>query len=305
MDTPFELEYTEDIFYSIGNNPSIKEIIESLQGWEAIIKQSRGVLCELTGCDISDIDVRVSRLEVGNLREKILIKLLFKNEENFNKFLEDFHDKFIGNGTVRNTIIWVAITAIVAASLLSAAKIMTPNNTSRFEANNNTIINIGAGEANISPDRIQALIDSSLTDKKVLAKNVIKILAPARNDENATLQIGSDNKIVTIPSDIIRQAPSEVVFEPDMYTREHRDVDLEIRALDLDNPLRGWAAVIPGLVDRRAKLILAQNISPENLRHKHIIRADVTITYQLTKSKSTPYKATEIFLNEIIIDDDE
>lgn len=52
MEAPYQLEFTENIYYSIGNNPSIKEIIESLQGWEAIIKQSKGVLAELTGSDI-------------------------------------------------------------------------------------------------------------------------------------------------------------------------------------------------------------------------------------------------------------
>ncbi|MDE9706060.1 hypothetical protein [Citrobacter portucalensis] len=46
MEAPYQLEFTENIYYSIGNNPSIKEIIESLQGWEAIIKQSKGVLAD-------------------------------------------------------------------------------------------------------------------------------------------------------------------------------------------------------------------------------------------------------------------
>ncbi|HHH1595529.1 TPA: hypothetical protein ACPZUF_004347 [Yersinia enterocolitica] len=300
MDTPYQLEFTENIYYSIGNSPSIKEIIESLQGWEAIIKQSKGVLAELTGSDIMNIEVRVQKLEIGSLKENIIIRLLFWDEGELNKFLDNTREKYIGDGKMRSAIVWTIIAGLVGTGMLQAVKLMAPNNTSHFEANNNTIINIGAGETNISPERIQSLINSSLTDKKVLAKNAVKIMAPARNDDNATLQIGSDNTSVTIPAETIKQTPTEVVFEPDTYTREHMDVDLEIRALDLDNPSKGWAAVIPGLVDRRVNLVLAPNIKPEDLSHKFRIRADVTITYKLTSAKSEPYKPKEIFLSKII-----
>ena len=112
--------------------------------------------------------------------------------------------------------------------------------------------------------------------------------------------IGSDNASVTIPSDLISKTPTEVSFEADTYTRDHYDVDLEIRALDLDNPTKGWAAVIPGLVDRRVKLVLAPGIKPEDLSHKFAFRADVTITYKLTSSKGEAYKPTEIFLSKLI-----
>ncbi|TQI79324.1 hypothetical protein FHU10_0602 [Serratia fonticola] len=300
MEAPYQLEFTENIYYSIGNNPSIKEIIESLQGWEAIIKQSKGVLAELTGSDILEMEVRVQKLEVGSLTEKLLIKLGFGTEENFDKFLEGAHKKFIGEGKMRSALVWTVIAGIFATGMYQAAKNMAPNSTSHFEANNNTIINIGAGETNISPERIQSLIDSTLVDKKVIAKSAVKVLAPARNDDNATLQVGSDNTSITIPSDLIKRTPTEVVFEPDIYTREHYDVDLEIRALDLDNPSKGWAAVIPGLVDRRVKLVLAPGIKPDDLSHKFAYRADVTITYKLTSTKGNAYKPTEIFLSKLI-----
>lgn len=300
MEAPYQLEFTENIYYSIGNNPSIKEIIESLQGWEAIIKQSKGVLAELTGSDILDIEVRVQKLEVGSLTEKILIKLGFGDEENFDKFLENAHERYIGEGKMRSALVWTVIAGVLATGMYLAVKNMAPNNASHFEANNNIIINIGAGETNISPERIQSVLNSTLVDKKTAAKGAVKILSPARNDENATLMIGNDNASVTIPSDLISKTPTEVSFEADTYTRDHYDVDLEIRALDLDNPTKGWAAVIPGLVDRRVKLVLAPGIKPEDLSHKFAFRADVTITYKLTSSKGEAYKPTEIFLSKLI-----
>lgn len=296
-----ELEFTEDIYYSIGNNPSIKEIIASLQGWEALIKQSRGVLSELTGSHVLDVDVRVSKLEVGSLKEKLLIRLFFANEEELDKFVDGVRTKYIGEGKVRNALLWAVVIALAGTAFLSLAKLMAPNTTSHFEANNNTIINIGAGQTEITPERIQAIIDSSVTDKKVLAKSAVKILSPARNDENATLVIGSGDVKYTIPAETIRKVPTDVEFPPDTYTRDHSDVDLEIRATDLDNPEK-WAAVIPGLVDRRVKLVLAPGINPDEIKRIYTARADVTITYKHTSSKSNPYQPSEIFLKSLITD---
>lgn len=126
-------------------------------------------------------------------------------------------------------------------------------------------------------------------------------MSPARNDENATLNIGSGDHVITIDSQTIRKTPTSVEFEPDTYTTEYKDVDLQIRALDRDNPKKGWAAVIPGLIDRRAELILSDEIKPEQLSHKFTYRADVEITYKL-KEKRNKYQPVKIFLVQLVSD---
>lgn len=90
----------------------------------------------------------------------------------------------IGNGKMRNALVGAVVIGLVGYGLVLATKAMAPSNTSHFEANNNTIINIGAGEANISPDRLQAIIESTVTNKKTLAKSSIKTLAPARQTKD-------------------------------------------------------------------------------------------------------------------------
>ncbi|PLY37332.1 hypothetical protein EO763_12460 [Pectobacterium odoriferum] len=298
MSQELSLSFTENIYYSTSEPVSIKEVIASLQGWEAIVKQSEGVLREITGSHILDISVHVQRLEAGSLYEDIVVKLLFGTQEEMDKFLESVHNK-IGNGKMRNTLITAVIAGLVGYGLLLASKAMNPAVAPHFEANNNTIINIGAGEANISPERLHSVIESTVTNKKSLAKNAVKTLVPARGDGNSTLQIGSDSTAIIIPSETIKQAPTEVSFDPETYTQDYLDTDVEIRALDLDNPERGWAAVIPGLVDRRIKLVLAPGINPQEFKGKFAIRADITITYRL-KSTDNKYQPVEIFLKDII-----
>lgn len=267
MSQELSLTFTENIYYSTKEPVSIKDVITSLQGWEAIAKQSEGVLQELTGANILDISVHVARLEAGSLYEDIVIKLLFGSQEEMDKFLAGAHAK-IGNGKMRNALVGAVVIGLVGYGLVLATKAMAPSNTSHFEANNNTIINIGAGEANISPDRLQAIIESTVTNKKTLAKSSIKTLAPARADEGSTMVIGTGGGTVTIPAETIKKAPTEVVFTPESYTQDHFDVDVEIRALDLDNPEKGWAAVIPGLIDRRVNMVLGPNVNPSDFAGK-------------------------------------
>ncbi|HAM7227923.1 TPA: hypothetical protein IB996_004885, partial [Escherichia coli] len=164
MSQELSLTFTENIYYSTKEPVSIKDVITSLQGWEAIAKQSEGVLQELTGANILDISVHVARLEAGSLYEDIVIKLLFGSQEEMDKFLAGAHAK-IGNGKMRNALVGAVVIGLVGYGLVLATKAMAPSNTSHFEANNNTIINIGAGEANISPDRLQAIIESTVTNK--------------------------------------------------------------------------------------------------------------------------------------------
>ena len=298
MSQELALTFTENIYYSTKDPVSIKDVITSLQGWEAIAKQSEGVLQELTGADILDISVHVARLQAGSLYEDIVIKLLFGSQEEMDKFLAKAHAK-VGDGTMRNVLVGAVIAGLVGYGLVLATKAMAPNNTSHFEANNNTIINIGAGEANISPDRLQAIIESTVTSKKTLAKNSIKTLAPARSDENAELTIGTGDGTVTIPAETIKKAPTEVTFTPETYTQDHFDVDVEVRALDLDNPEKGWAAVIPGLIDRRVNMVLGPNVKPSDFSGKFVVRADITVTYKL-KSNDKKYQPTEVFIKEIV-----
>lgn len=125
-------------------------------------------------------------------------------KKKWTSFFAGAHAK-IGNGKMRNALVGAVVIGLVGYGLVLATKAMAPSNTSHFEANNNTIINIGAGEANISPDRLQAIIESTVTNKKTLAKSSIKTLAPARADEGSTMVIGTGGGTVTIPAETIKK----------------------------------------------------------------------------------------------------
>lgn len=131
--------------------------------------------------------------------QDLAIKLIFGSQGELDKFLAKGHS-YIGDGAMRNCIVFAVIATMLSYGLVILSKTMNPSVTPHFEANNNTIINIGAGEANISPQGLQSIIEKSISDKKNLAKSAIRIVSAARSDENASLKIGDENSSVTIPS---------------------------------------------------------------------------------------------------------
>ncbi|WP_049780147.1 hypothetical protein [Aromatoleum aromaticum] len=68
--------------------------------------------------------------------------------------------------------------------------------------------------------------------------------------------------------------------EPDETSERLLDVDLQIRATNLDHPTRGWAALIPGRVDRRVRMELDDGVSPRDVAGRFQVRADVTVHYK-------------------------
>ncbi|WP_447722841.1 hypothetical protein [Edwardsiella tarda] len=298
MSTVLELSFKENFYYSTENPVSVKEIIKSLQGWEAIVKQSRDVFAKLTDCEIDGVELEVELLRAGSLYEDVVIKILFGSQEKMDEFVNKCHAK-IGDGAMRNALVFAVVTGLVGYGLYLASTAMNANSTPHFEANNNIIINIGAGEANLTPDGLKSVIETSVKNKKALAEGAIKAIAPARNDDNASLRIGHGKQVVVIPQETIRQAPTSVTMEPLTKSTNYPDVDIQIRALDLDTPSKGWAAVVPGIIDRRVKLILDPSLSPDTLSGKMSFRGDITVTYSLS-SKDNEYHPTEIMLRSVI-----
>src|SRR5690606_25906764 len=122
----------------------------------------------------------VEKIEAGSLLEKVGVKLFFKTEADFDAFL----DRIRENGALRNSIVAVAFGALVTYGILSATGAMNSPST-QITANNNVVINIGAGEVKMTPEAFQAVVAAAVGDKKSTAANAVKFLTPARNDSDS------------------------------------------------------------------------------------------------------------------------
>lgn len=275
----FVFETTHRIYYSTAQAVPVGEIAKSLLALEKIIASSEQVFEGITAVDIDKIEVLISKLESGSLLEDIVIKFFFKDQAGLDAFVAKVRSKTLENGMVGKSLVVGAVLAtVVGTGAYYAASQAKGSGQTTITANNNVIINIGAGEVGMTPEAFKAVVETAIKDKKSLAENTVQFFKPARADQKASITF-DDNDSVRFSPTVIAATPIAVKLEKPEYTKDYSDVDLQVRATDLDNLKRGWAGVIPDLIDRRIPLKLAENVKPADL-NRFQVRADVTVFYK-------------------------
>lgn len=292
---------SEHQFYWSNENPvPIGEIAESLLALERIVKICPKALSELTKIDIGDVEIFVDAIESGSLLEKVIIKILFKDEATLDAFLDKIGDGVRQNGMTRYIAITALVAAIVGYGAWLAAKVGNPAGQTTITGNTTTIINLGAGQVDLTPEAFRAIVESAVSDKKELAQSAVTLFKPARADAKASLVIDG-MKEASFPPEVIKATPRKVTIEKQAKVEHLSDVDLQIRAMDLDNTNRGWAAIIPGKIDRRVRLKLDPNIRTSEVADAFSVRADVSVYFKLDKAGNT-LVPDYILLREVIKD---
>ncbi|MBO4121095.1 hypothetical protein J5T34_10200 [Cupriavidus gilardii] len=272
--TEFVYTATHRLYYNTKNPVPIADVIEGLQGLENILSELPRVLGGVTKVPIKRSEIFVERIESGSLLEEVVVKLFFKDQAGLDQFLERIHEK----PTVKNLLIGAVIGGIALYGVtlaVNALKTPAPN----IQANNNTIINIGATEANMTPEQLAEIIAGAVSDKKELAKSAVKLLKPARNDPDASLRLDDSDVLVVTPA-AIREAPKKVEIDKQRKLEELHGVEVQIRATDLDSKKTGWAGMIDGKT-KRVKIELDPVVNEADIYGRKIIVADVTLVYKL------------------------
>lgn len=279
----FVFSSTHEFYWSNRQPVPIAEVAETLLALDRIVRMCPAVLEGITQLDIRGVDVYVDTIQSGSLLEKVFIKLVFKDEETFDAFLDKVGEKIRHPGMSRNALIAAVIAALVGYGAWLAAKVSNPQGQTTITANNNTIINVGAGQVDLTPEAFRAIVEAAISDKKELAKNTVKLFKPARADGQAGIIIDGNNDLSFSPA-VIAATPKVADVEKQAHVEELKDINLEIRATDLDSVNSGWAGLIPHKIDRRVKLKLDPRIKPSEIADKFSIRADVAVFYKLDKT---------------------
>lgn len=267
------------VYYSTRTPVPIGEVVEALQGLERLLHSLPRALEKVTAVHIADAKIFVERVESGSLLEKVMIKLFFKSEQELEDFLDRIRANLDGKPMLKNALITAVVAGLAAYGILLAAKALqqpTPNIT----ANNNVIINIGAGEVNMSPEEFRAIVETAVKDKKDHAKAAVKFVKPARGDGNASITFDG-NEAFDIEPRAIAETPAAVHLDPIRRVEELKQATVLIRAGDMDKAQSGWAGAVQGVTER-LPIELDPTVSPVQLfgRQNRQVVADVAITYQ-------------------------
>lgn len=295
-----QLSFEHVIYYGTTTPPTIKDVIESLKGMDLL---ANGFLAsaysKVLGTEVLTVETLVEGFEEGSLWQKFLLVLTFGDEQKMEAAAARIRDTAVkayqklpgGNYPVlKGAFVSGVVGALVLTGAVIAINAVTketqqPAPTIHLE--NSPIIIIGAESYQMTPQAFAEMIDAVAgRDKKKLAESAVKIIAPAtRETGGSPLHIGG-TEMPAMDTEIVTQTPSAFSMEQDEYTQEFNDVDLEIRATDRDKNTSGWGGVIPNIVNRRVKLILADDIDLNRLSKHANIRANVVVHFRYVPSRN-------------------
>lgn len=301
-----EITINQQLYYSNKELVPIRDVAESLLALEAIIRQSPDVLeAMFPGTKIISVSVFINELKSDSIWEDLIIKFVFGDQKKFDEMISGLREKVGMENIMQNPQLLSAILLVMiltgGAYYLGKDKSAQQEQKTTIEANNNVIINIGAGMLQIEADEFKAIIEGALKDKDKLAKNAAKIVNPAKRDPNASIKF-NDNTQLSISPETVKAMPSHIIEpEEEEFIEDFESIEIEVRATDLDSTKRGWAAVVPELSKRRVKLQLDPTVDPEELAELRNITGKATIIFGHDKEFNKIPKL--IFLREVLNDE--
>lgn len=265
---------THTLYYTTEKPVPIPDVIASLQALNELLKDVPKLVGALTGTTIEGAEFYIDELASGSLLERITVRFLFKDDAG----LDAFVDKLRDNGVIRTTIIAAAIGMLVMQGIqLARGSDPAPNVT----VSNNTIINIGADAVGKQPGEVEAIVRAVVADKqRATAENAVKLLAPARSDASSKLVInGEEAQPLEISAEAIRETPTRVERVVNERIEERNNVQVHLRAMDLDKADKGWAGRLEGM-EQRLPIELDPALDKNALFGKTSVQADIYLIHK-------------------------
>lgn len=277
-------ELTDEVKFNITEPIQVRDIVKSLEALEKIVKQSTKTFSKLGGSEVVDVKLYIKTIEKGSLIEKIIVKLIFKNEENLNKFLENTHDwcvKQCKEHPVRSSLVGLVVGGMIAYGFYNLG---SGSSSITISGNYNTVITAGASQLNITPAEFKAAIEENKDHKKTLTRNAVDFVQPAKT-ENGDVSIvfgdrANPEQQLEIPANVIASVPKKV--EPTKAEEKSTEMDnvtLNIRSLNRDDYNSGWTGYIDGSFTKRVPIEIPIGTDLTLLSSKESFKADVTLFY--------------------------
>jgi len=287
-----EVVVSQQLYYSNKEWVPIGEIADSLLALESLIKSSPEVIEKIfPGIIVQQVDVFINELKSDSIYEDLVVKFIFGSQENFDEQISKVRKK-IGMEFLDKhpNVLGAIIGAMILGGGISIYDSMQDKEPQRatIEANNNTIINIGAGEIEFEAGELKAIIQGAIKNNPSISEAAIKVIKPARRDPDAQIII-NQNDALTIKPESIKAMPLEKPEQEEIeLIEDFAQLELEIRATDLDSTKRGWAAVPTELTNKRVRLQFDPTINPEELLEQRKIIGSATVIFSQKGDKKTP-----------------
>jgi hypothetical protein len=279
-----ELTTGQSIYYSNKGHLPIEDVAASLLALKAILEVTPDVLERIApGLNIQKVHIHLSEIRTGSLWEDVVVKFIWGSQEKLTEHMAELRENCHMEQIMENKKLLGCI--VLALILGGGLYLLTKNKASdeqkaSIQANQNIIINIGSEMAGLSAEQFKAIIDGAIARNDQVPKEAVKIVRPAKREDGASITMNGEPS-TAIDSKAIRSMPSATPDDESVeIVEDFPHVEIQIRAIDLDSTKRGWAAVIPSVNNRRAKMHLDPHIKVSDLLGKTSVTGDVTVIFK-------------------------
>lgn len=273
------LSFDHSIYYTNHELIPAHEVAEALLALDRMVHRAPQALrALLPGTSTVKMELFVKRLQSGSLTEDVTIKLLFGSKRQMDRTLKRFREKYGINLTSKSGVIrTILFTLIILGGAYAGHRALMAAAKPTVEISHNTIINIGAEELHLTADELVKIIAAAVPNKSQLAHDAVSVVKPAKREGQAEIRIDGNQSELKISAEEVANFPAEVHTDKTEESEQREHVEIHLRANDLDNTERGWAAVVPTVTARRLRLELAPAINADDLFGKKEIRGTVEI----------------------------
>ncbi len=278
-----DIRVPHQIIYETEDAVPIGDVIESLMGTERAAKQIGGLLeGVVSGLSVSGVEVSVRSItQESPLREMFFIALAVTFQKDLETEVPEIIEKLIGAPVPDqyDTIVTLCVLIVLFYGADYAyRKFFDATSSKHIKRQLNGLIGDLARDTGKSESDIRQVLEEKYTGVRLrtIAKAAGQFLLPSKRARNAPITVGKR----TIDRDTIAEMPggdiSEVV-EPDSASEVFQDVLLEVHAQDMDRANQGWAATIPGVLDKRLRMQILPPVTPEDIYTRENVRGDVVL----------------------------
>lgn len=281
-----EISLPMPFFFDRKTTPSLQEVVDSLQGFDAIAKRFPKILSALLEAPIKSVTVDVNKIEIGSLYDDLVVKFGFGGQEQTDLFMKEMHEKFMNHKAVPFFLFF----ALLIAGGIIACKVLAPDDvpsSAVINSNNTTVINLISADVGKDADAVREIIERAIprSDSIKLAKDSYKIFSAFGDSDSLQFR---NFESYSLPKEVVDTFPSSLDFDSVQELKDFDNVDVQIRAADLDSVERGWAARVPTVSDRRIKVKVANGVDVSKVQIGADVKADITVVYKTKNDELVP-----------------
>lgn len=280
-----EISIPMSMYFDRTTPPTLQEVVDSLQGFDAIVKRFPKILSELTDLPVTSVSVNVNKIEIGSLYDDLIVKLFFGDQNQMDLFIKNIHDRFMNHKSIPYLVFFALLiygASSVCNSLFagSDSDVHEENEISNVvNSNNNIVVNMISAEVGKDPEAVRAIIERAIprSDSLKIAKESFKVFS-AFADSSAIRFREFDG--YRVPREFVGALPPVSSVEAIEDMKDFEKVEVQIRAADMDSMKTGWGAKIPAVCDRRIRVKVSASVDASKITIGSSVSADVTVVYK-------------------------